>query len=390
MEALPTPKRRYITQLDALRFFAAFLTAAFHGDILKLVFASPDRPLERDWSHLGANCVTFFFVLSGFVITWLLLGERARSHTVDVTAFYMRRVFRIWPLYYLIVALGLFVVPHLPGLFLPDRLYSDLAGLTGGALFMWLTFFPNLSKVEWIVPQLLASHTWSIGMEEQFYAFWPWLVKKIRRPEWGMLIILGLFLILRYLVCPFMPSWTFVKALEYFRFDCMAVGGLVAAYYYHGHWQTRPTFLQNPAILYALAIACLVLTLMPDPMPRVYYFPILSVLYGALILALALQPYRMDWLNHPALRYLGAISYGIYMYNVLACVLAINVMQRLGGGTLHLFVEAPVLSNLIYYTLCLGLTVGMSALSYRFLETPFLRLKDRLAQPRTLVESSKS
>lgn len=383
-EPLPAPRRSYISQLDALRFFAAIITAAFHADILKLLFHSPDRPVERDWSHTGSNCVTFFFVLSGFLITWLLLRERDRSQTVDVTAFYLRRVFRIWPLYYLIVVSGLFILPRLPGLFLPDQIFSDLAGLTPFDTTMWLTFFPNLGEVGVIVPQLLVLHTWSIGMEEQFYAVWPWLVKKMRRPQLAMAGIVLAFAVARFAFYPLFPDRFFSKCLEYFRFDCMAMGGLVAVYYHGGRWKTQLGFLQNPVFLYSLAVLSLVVTLYPDPINRTYYVPVLSAVYGLLILALALQPYRMTWLNHPTLRYLGSISYGIYMYNILACLVSINIMQRLGHGTFTLFLTAPLASNALYYALCVGLTIGLSALSYRFIEAPFLRLKDRLAQPKQM------
>lgn len=380
-------QRGYITQFDAMRFFAAILTAAYHGDVIKMLHDSPDRKHGAEYHHIGAHCVTFFFVLSGFLITWLLLKEKDRTHTIDVKGFYLRRVLRIWPLYYLILILGLFLLPYVPYLFMPMPLHGHLDMLTLGQAFLWLTFFPNLHKVGLMAPQVLISHTWSIGMEEQFYAVWPWLVRKMRNPVWGILAVFGGFLFVRWAIYPFFSSPGLDATLEYFRFDCMALGGLFAWYYHSGRSGSLADLLKQPSTLYVLAAAWPILTLTDDLFTKAYYTPFLSIYYSALLLSMAYQPGRLLGLNHPALRYLGQISYGIYMYNVVACVLAINVMHRLSGGSLQIFLDSPRFSNALYYPLCLGFTIGLAALSYKYLELPFLNMKDRLSRKPATVGS---
>lgn len=377
-------QRSYITQLDALRFFAAFITAVFHGDVIKMLYKAPDWPRGRNLEHWGANCVTMFFVLSGFLITWLLLKEKDKTGTVDVRAFYLRRVFRIWPLYYLILVSGLFVLPYIPVLFLPARAMTQLSQLSLSDILLWFTFFPNLSKTGFMEEQLLPGHTWSIGMEEQFYAIWPWVVLLAARPQRAMVgVILG-FLVLRWGVYPFFETDSFSRYLESFRFDSMVIGGWLAWYFHTQKTGWLYRLAVRPEALYTAAALSLVLTLLPSPIHKTYYVPLISSLYGFLLLSLSVQPTQMQGLNHPALRYLGRISYGIYMYNVLACILAINIVQRMGQGTLHLFKDSFWPTNILYYALCVGLTIGMAAISYRYLEAPFLRWKDRYLQPKGL------
>ena len=382
MSALPTPRRHYITEFDALRFFAAILTVAYHTQVVKLMHHAPGMEGNYNLDHVGSHCVTFFFVLSGFLITWLLFRERDKAGAVDIRAFYLRRIFRIWPLYYLIMLSGLFLFPNFKRLIIPPFWYhlkwhAQQMGI--GSAMLWLTFFPNLAKVFVIDMQTLVSHTWSIGMEEQFYAGWPWLFRVVRKPVYAMLALLGVYLAARFVLYGATRSFQLKLYITYFRFDCMAGGGLLAWLYYSRKGEAFLSILTKPPLLYTLAFASLAATLLPDCMDEVYYTPFLISLYGCFLLALGMQPGRMPWLNHPVLRYLGQISYGIYMYNLLACFLAFDWVYRLGG--IHLFMDASLITNIAYISGCLGITLGFSILSYRYLESPFLRLKDRLAQP---------
>ncbi len=114
--------RIYFGGLNGLRFFAATAVIFHHVEQYKL-WALRDRP----WYHsvfggdsvtsiffeaLGHKAVSLFFVLSGFLITYLLLAEAQKTNTVNLRKFYMRRILRIWPVYYLVIALTFFVMPH--------------------------------------------------------------------------------------------------------------------------------------------------------------------------------------------------------------------------------------------------------------------------------------
>src|SRR5258705_10300657 len=97
--------KTYLKGLNSLRFLAAAFVIISHGQqsIAKLGF---DRFSGMTLFNRGGDAVEFFYVLSGFLITYLLQGELERTGTISIKGFYMRRVFRIWPLYFLIVALG--------------------------------------------------------------------------------------------------------------------------------------------------------------------------------------------------------------------------------------------------------------------------------------------
>ncbi len=115
----------YFPGLNGLRFYAAFAVVITHIELIKSFQGYPTFWVENSGNNLtlrsiiqkfvfelGSLGVYFFFVLSGFLITYLLLVEKAKTKTVAVKKFYVRRILRIWPLYYLIVILGFFVIPY--------------------------------------------------------------------------------------------------------------------------------------------------------------------------------------------------------------------------------------------------------------------------------------
>lgn len=369
----------YVKQFDALRFFAAFLTVGYHI-LLELGYKLESYGKLREYiGRIGPHCVTFFFVLSGFLITWLLLREKGKTGDIHVGEFYARRILRIWPLYYLIVGIGLWFMPWQTFLFLPDSYYTGIQQLTVGRALLWLTFFANFSKMRLIPNVELISHTWSIAVEEQFYAFWPWIAKKSKHLLAVMAGIVVAFAVVRFGIYPWVQVPHLMLYIEFMRFDCMALGG-VLAWFFHKRpdgWLMRQ--LAKPGWLYFFSVSALAITLLkPFIADYTYYQSLLMVVYAGLLGSIARQPERYQGLNHPALRYLGRISYGIYMYHPMAILVVINLLQRLGQGSLTLFERYPIATFLLYAGASVGLTLGVSALSYRFLEMPFLRLKAKM------------
>lgn len=369
----------YVKQFDALRFFAAFLTVIYHI-LLELGYQLPAYYGLREYvARIGPHCVTFFFVLSGFLITWLLLKEKDKTGDVHIRDFYARRVLRIWPLYYLILVVGIWVLPKQTFLFLHDNYYTGIVQLTPGQKLLWLTFFANACKMQ-LMPNIdLISHTWSIAVEEQFYAVWPWIVKRSRNILMAMAGIVLAFAVLRFGIYPWAPIRNLMLYIEFMRFDCMALGGVLAWFFYKRPENRGMRLLAKPAALHLFSILALTVTLVKPPIADfTYYQPFLMLVYAGLLGAIAQQPDRYQGLNHPALRYLGRISYGVYMYHPMAILVALNVIQRMGQGSLQLFSEYPVGSFSLFVALSVALTLGTAALSYRFLEMPFLRLKAKM------------
>jgi peptidoglycan/LPS O-acetylase OafA/YrhL len=230
MHAMHESPPKYFPALDELRFLAAFAIVILHVEDFKDL-------------HGYANCleavkplrmgVTFFFVLSGFLITYLLLAERKESRTVAVGSFYMRRALRIWPLYFVIVALGLFVLPWIRGIGvgqLTDLVWTDLPLK---ALVFGL-FLPNLALILYpAVPY--AAQTWSIGVEEQFYLTWPLLFKFLGRAWIGMIAVVVAAAGARILAAHVLEDKALTQFLTLTRIGCMAIGGLAAYLVFHEH-----------------------------------------------------------------------------------------------------------------------------------------------------------
>jgi len=159
----------YFPGLNGLRFIAAFVVVLDHIEQIKTWFGLPPAAFLADWGNAtGDYAVTLFFALSGFLITYLLLAEQRQTGTIHIRKFYLRRILRIWPLYYLLVLIGFAALPPL--------IAGDYAGprgpytLTG--LLIHLLFAPNLAPfLGVVVPGI--SHLWTIGVEEQFYLAWP-------------------------------------------------------------------------------------------------------------------------------------------------------------------------------------------------------------------------
>lgn len=224
----------YFPNLNGLRFIASFLVIIHHIEQIKSI-----SKIDNYWEAIpfvgiiGKLGVVLFFVLSGFLITYLLLAEEYFFKNISIRKFYMRRILRIWPLYFLIIFLAFFVLPNVDIFTFPgygkDVIYSNLLL----KLFLYVIFFPNLVlTLLGIVPY--ASHTWSIGTEEQYYLVWPIILKYFKKYR----IILMLFIILSYLALGKILSTHYSDILPYknvvkafwssFNIDCMAIGGIYA------------------------------------------------------------------------------------------------------------------------------------------------------------------
>ena len=172
----------YFKNLNAFRFIAATLVILSHIELFKRRVG-----LQNVWDtpfffEAGSAGVDFFFVLSGFLITTLLLKEQKETSTINIGKFYLRRIFRIWPLYYLVLMLCYFVLPYISAFYITG--YSEGIYENFWSKFTYSAFFMPNAALAFFRDIPYAGPLWSIGVEEQFYLFWPILVaffpKKIR------------------------------------------------------------------------------------------------------------------------------------------------------------------------------------------------------------------
>lgn len=370
--------RFYRPELDVLRFFA-FLSVFFShtlpvsqssrltgamGGMAPAVFA-----LSRSFLFgLG-----LFFTLSAYLICELLLRERAATGTVRTSQFYVRRILRIWPLYFFAVGCG-FAYALLTG---PDHTGP---GHTGVVAMGWYAVFMGAWYVVlygWAVNPM--NPLWSISVEEQFYLFAPWIVKFFSRRGLyafcAALIILANVLLVHFGHSAAPDTTVWANTLVQFEFFA---GGILVSLVLHGR---VPGFALWQRLMLCFAawlcwfFACYRFNAMynskiGEPTPGGWA---LAAGYGlgvagAVLLLIAFLGANQTLLPRWAV-YLGRISYGLYVFHFSALYIVRAVIPRTWPLT------APV--SLLKLLLPLGLTIPMAALSYRYLERPFLRLKKK-------------
>jgi peptidoglycan/LPS O-acetylase OafA/YrhL len=363
-------KKLYFPGLNGVRFIAALLVIIDHTELFKSYLGMPTLWANSYSTYLGAFGVSIFFVLSGFLITYLLLEEQKEA-PIRIKHFYIRRILRIWPLYYLILILGFFIVPHIGFLQVPtytvemgDYLGRFLlfAGLAANVAFV---YFPTVA---------FANILWSVAVEEQFYLFWPHVVKFKRNLLWIMLLLLGLYLTLKFFAGEVDPK--FEELVIRTRFSSMIIGG-IGAYL---------VFLQKPVLklLYnRLVQVVLILLFVLMVTDRIDYASfawiqdeLISLVVCGLIINIATNIRSLVHLENPVFSYFGKLSYGLYVYHLFAVVLVLKGLPAL----LSIQEWSPWISYPITLGSILLLTTGISHLSHTYFESYFLRKKVRFSK----------
>jgi peptidoglycan/LPS O-acetylase OafA/YrhL len=362
-------KKIHFPGLNGVRFIAALLVIVDHTELFKSYLGIPTLWENSYSAYLGAFGVSIFFVLSGFLITYLLLEEQTEG-PIRVKHFYLRRILRIWPLYYLIVILGFFIVPHIDFLQVPT--YSAEMGDYLGRFLLFAGLAANVAFV-YFPTVAFANILWSVAVEEQFYLFWPHVVKIKQK----LLGVMGLLLLL-YLALKFFAGeldHKFEELVIRTRFSSMIIGGIGAYLVFTKHSLIKYAYARITQVTLFLLFALLLLNYIDFKSIEFLQEELLSLVVCGLILNIATNPQSIVKLEHPVLNYFGKISYGLYVYHLFAVVLVLK--------GLHTLLPIREWSPWIFYPLTLGsillLTTGISHLSYRYFESYFLRKKARFS-----------
>jgi peptidoglycan/LPS O-acetylase OafA/YrhL len=360
-----TTPLRYMPQLDGLRAVAAGLVVCYHFY----------RPV-REYVHLGAIGVRIFFVLSGFLITGILLHSRllrdsGQSPSVALRRFYIRRVLRIFPLYYLALAVAW---------------YGRVAGAREGIAWH-LTYLSNVHffQVNAATPGHWGGnvgHFWSLAVEEQFYLVWPWVILFAPR-RWLPAVALGaaaLGPIFRYAVYSLTGN-DVTPILPLGCIDALALGAYLAMTSlpeFKAYPLVRPV---SPAVLWvglALFGACLA----AERTDGYWAFRVVSFDVAVAWVGLWLVARAAAGMPGPAgkvlglapVRYLGTISYGVYVYHLLLPDLLPRIARKVGHPDLFTPLGNETLRYLAFYS---TVTIAIAALSWHCFEAPINRLKAR-------------
>ena len=369
--------RFYLPELDSLRFFAFLAVFLWHlRPIPGWAIAAPHKNVAETLAialwQAGEFGVDLFFTLSAFLITELLVREKLQFGSIDIRSFYVRRLLRIWPLYFGFLAALYLTLAILPGTHAPWR------ALPGFAVFLG-----NFVMYAGALVPLSLGILWSVSLEEQFYLLWPWVVSRLSRR--GLLvaaILMWLFsIIYRWLlivqgVSPYAIWWN-----SFARLDPLAGGVLLSVLIggskLHRYHNARRTIAILSVLLIVMAGYC---------SPRednaaaswiMLAYPLAALgCCGVVLAALGLGNRPDSWIVNPVLKYLGRVSYGLYVFHATMIVLTLKLLRGIDTN--------PVPYPAIVAALALTLTIGVAAASYQWLEKPFLKLKTRFQRVRSM------
>jgi peptidoglycan/LPS O-acetylase OafA/YrhL len=369
--------RFYNPALDGLRF-VAFLGVFFHhmvqGDPEKYAAVRFLPHVLLTWiptaaRSFGGAAVDLFFVLSAYLITTLLTLEKERTGRIDVLAFYIRRALRIWPLYFaVLLALLLsrqYWKPHV-----------SLSYFLASALFLgnWALAFYRDGSPGPMTP------LWSVSMEEQYYAVWPWVVARfgprtLARIGWAIVTASVAF---RFCLWLTVSSYNEMSAITFARMAPIGLGVILAV---DGRFTACFQRLRFPLLWIAVSVAAIVALERPTAFGEIpsLYTAVVKVPATAVVCMLMVGVLvredcaRIPVLSSPMLVYLGRISYGLYLIHALAMEVVYRYLPHLVPGN-------KVLRGMLAMPSVLALTIIAAAISFRFFEQPFLSLKGRFAK----------
>lgn len=353
----------YLPGLNGLRAIAALAVVVSHVTLdlgkfgLDATILGTDSAGRPQGLLLAGFGVSIFFALSGFLITYLLLLESMRTK-ISLPKFYLRRILRIWPLYYLY----LFVTSVILWLCEDENLAVTLP--------YYVFFAPNIPFILG-VPLSYLAHYWSLGVEEQFYLLWPVLIKQFAHKALGITILLASVLIsIKLLLHVWMPGSIAETSLHVTRFQCMLIGAIGAILHKEKHVYLL-IWIDNKITQSIAWGFILLLAINRFHLASVIDNEIISVVAVALIIGQIEQRNRLICLENEFFDFLGRISYGIYVIHPLVILLCATIFRPMiapGAG-----------GYALAYGTVLAFTIAGAYLLNRYVEKPFLLLKSRFA-----------
>lgn len=368
----------YFQNMDILRFVAAYMIVILHCFYgWKRYFGNPEfitantspgifEKIENSIHNFTIG-VDIFFIISGFLITFLLLNEYEKHGKVDIMKFYIRRAFRIWPLYFVMIL----IAPLLTYFYLEQ---------SPGYLLHFL-FAGNFDILEQGTKSVATDHLWSICIEEHFYLICPLLiafipVKKLPR---ALLSIVFISILFRAYAASHIENYGSVLYLHTLsRIDVLALGSLFG-YLYHQKKLEFNHSLPVRLIIYSIFILIFINvdynecgTFFAATMKK-YIF----VLFAAYWMGNFLfnQDAAFSVSKYTIFHLFGKVTYGLYMFNPVIIFIFLELYKKNG------YSNFPVFFLLVNASLAV-----VTALSYRYFEMPFLNLKEKYAVIKTKEE----
>ncbi|MES2123820.1 MAG: acyltransferase [Gemmatimonadota bacterium] len=359
--------RWHIPALDGVRGVAVSLVLLDHF-WPKTITSGPFAAMaSRGW--LG---VDLFFVLSGALISGILLRTRESPHFFR--NFYARRTLRIFPLYYLFLTVCFIVFPVSQGGAYWSTPFMQAAGSPAWYVF-YLTNF-KLALTGFDSPHAIRI-LWSLAVEEHFYLLFPLAVwycsrKQLVRLLWGAI---GLAIAVRsYLLYRLPEQHEFQYLLTPARMDALALGCLLTLVLRSGASLPLPRWWAGAGVALLAVVGVTTRFSLLDPGYRSVGYTLVAIAFALLLGWVFLDPDGSGtrWLRWPPLRYLGTISYGVYVLHVFVGAAANDALDHVGLPT-GLDAVRPFAK--------VAATLLVAAVSWHWFESPILRLKRRFDSP---------
>lgn len=373
-----TPKTKTLPNLGPLRAFLALTVVLLH---IPLMTKNMGLPAFNAWPifNKGYNAVWGFFTLSGFLIINLLFKEKQSTGTVEIKKFYMRRILRIYPVYYFVLIFGLAFYHYLLPLFHVkfDTSYSIVEGFVWCAALMPNVFFSLFD------PGGILSVLWSIGIEEQFYLLVAPVSKFVKSKNFALL--LALFTIV-YFILYFNPYTEFFRKYRFMYFY-FSMGGLLAVL----NSQGRIHFLILPKLLRLLLYSAFVLyfftnafEFQSEPVKHLFSMSLFSLF----ILNISME--KEFVVTNKFVIHLGNISYGIYMYHMIALSFVLFIATKIHVEQVFGYTGSVLFINIS----TLIITIGIAHISFTYVEQAILKFKSNFRKlpaveaPSTTIQST--
>ena len=360
--------KKYFENLDASRFFAFIIVFLAHT----FITSSPEIKSSNifqfvyGWGKIGMLGLEYFFVLSSFLISWIILEEKEKTNSFNIKNFLIRRTLRVWPLYFLIVLIGVLLS------YIAKANNVELSPIPPFEYFG--LFIINFYIIEHGTNFLFfLAFLWSISIEEQFYLFWSFVMKFLKISLlWLSILLIIISIVFRaiYIDESLQLYFNTISALGNF-----GIGGITAYLAFYNKSLFRKIInlkkIHN-IIIYTVLVLSIVFF---HQLNEIKIFTIFSRLYFSILFALYIieQSYGQHRVFEPGksiiLNYLGKISYGLYCFHGVVITILIKLLEQL-----H-FTETYWHVFLLYPLIILVFSILFAHLSFRYFENYFLKLK---------------
>ena len=370
----PQKNKIFFPNLDGLRFFSffiVFLTHALSTDNPEIMRLSWYRLIKLRMFSDGELGVSFFFVLSGFLISYLLIKEKELTNKIDVRSFYIRRILRIWPLYYFVVLFGFLIFPVLKAHFgqVPHETSDPL---------LCLTFLNNFDRIyNGDADASVITIMWSVAIEEQFYLIWPVLFFLIPSKNYRYV-----FIAIMMISTLFRVFYIHKTKIDYHTLGVisdMAIGGLGAYLILRNDNFFIAIKQLSKNALYILYLSVIALIVFKQEIFATATMQVLKrlIMAGIFIMVILEQNFTEKSLfkvgNWKIISWLGKYTYGLYCLHGIAVLATITILKK------YSLLNESWQIWLLQLPIALLLSILISWISYTYFESWFLRLKSKFA-----------